>query len=285
MELRDRLASRLDARIALLWDVLREIRIRIGRPARYMRLDGGEEQGPVTDASSVQALARMLMEDSLYACEDALREGYFTAAGGCRVGVCGKMPVNGGRIRTLSAIGSLCIRIPRQIKGCAKDLLPHISGNLLILSPPGLGKTTLLRDLARLASESGLNVAVADERGELAACREGVPQLDLGSRTDVMDACPKALAIPMLVRACAPDVIIADEIGGEGDGQALRDAAFCGVHIAASAHAGSMDDAFCRLQLQPLFRDRLFGTIVLLGETPGKIVEIKKMIRGGADQW
>lgn len=278
MRLKDKLASRLDSRIALLWDNLSEIRVRAGKPDRYRLLDGGEIQGPVRDHASLRNLAQMLMEDSVYACEDELREGYFTAAEGCRVGVCGKMSVSGGRILNMSAIGSLCIRIPREIKGCARELLPHIRDNLLILSPPGLGKTTLLRDLARMASESGLNVAVADERGELAACREGVPSLDLGTRTDVMDGCPKSLSIPMLIRSSAPDLIIADEIGGTEDARALREAAYSGVSIAASAHAGSIEDAFLRGELYSLLKENLFKTIVLLGGAPGRIVQIKKMI-------
>lgn len=280
MNLKDRLENRIDKRIALFWDELSEIRVRAGKPARCRLLNGSEIEGAVTEPSSVQALAQMLMENSVYACEDELRQAYFTAAEGCRVGVCGKLICSGGKILSMSAIGSLCIRLPREIKGCAKDLLPHVNANLLILSPPGLGKTTLLRDLARLASDGGMNVAVADERGELAACREGVPQLDLGCRTDVMDGCPKAKAIPMLIRACAPDLIIADEIGSEGDAQALRDAVCCGVRVAASAHAGSIEDAFRRKAIQSLFEDKLFGTLVLLGGAPGRIAQIKKIIHG-----
>lgn len=121
-----------------------------------------------------------------------------------------------------------------------------------------------------------MNVAVADERREIAACREGVPQLDVGSRTDVMDGCPKAEAMPMLVRACAPDLLVADEIGSRADAEAIRDAARCGVRVAATAHAGDLREALLRGQIAPLIRDGVFDWCAVLGPEPGKIKSLER---------
>ena len=280
MEMKDRLAAHLDKSISQNWYRLAEIRIRANRPARYRCIDGKELSGPVTDAQQVRKIVHMLMENSVYACEEELKEGYFTADGGCRVGVCGKMSVCSGKVIALNGIASACIRIPREKKGCADQLAVLNCGSILILSVPGLGKTTLLRDFARQISDGGENVAIADERREIAACREGVPSLDVGCRTDVLDGCPKAMAIPMLVRACAPDWIIADEIGGEQDAEALRDAARCGVKIAATAHAANVEEAMLRRHVGALIEDGIFEYAAVLSGSLGHIAEIRKLIRG-----
>lgn len=280
MNLKDRLAVYLGSEIASNWDRLAEIRVRANREVRCRCLDGSEIVCPSAKTDTVQKVVHMLMENSVYACENELREGYFTAQGGCRIGVCGKMSMVEGRISALAAIGSVCIRIPREKKGCADRLMDISDGSLLILSPPGLGKTTMIRDFARRMSDRGENVAIADERGEIAGCCEGMPSLDVGCRTDVMDGCPKANAIPMLVRACAPDWIVADEIGCGDDADALRDAARCGVRIAATAHAASIDDAFRRKHLCGLLEDGIFAAVVVLGKSPGQILRIKKMNHG-----
>lgn len=277
MKLRDRLSEEIEKCVGEQWERLSEIRLRCNRPSRYRTIDGQELSGTTITAPKLLKIAHILMENSVYACEEELKEGFFTAEEGCRVGVCGKMSLREGRVHMLSAIGSVCIRIPRAVKGCADVLKPYLDENLLVLSPPGLGKTTLLRDLARLASDSGRNVAIADERRELCACREGIPQLDVGERTDVIDGCPKAQAIPMLIRACAPDMIVADEIGKTEDAEVLLDAARCGVCIAASAHARSVDEAFARKYLADILKSGVFSRAILLGERPGRILEIRKL--------
>lgn len=262
-------------------ELLAEVRLRVGRRVRLSRLDGGELSGERLEAEPFRRLIARLMEHSLYAREAELRQGYFTSVGGCRVGVCGKMNVCGDRIESLCAIGSACIRIPREARGCGQGVYERLSGgrlkSLLILSPPGLGKTTLLRDLVRLISDGGFDTALADERRELAACVEGVPQLDVGSRTDVVDGCPKALAIPMLVRACAPKLVAADEIGGPADGEALREARRCGVQVAATAHAASFEEACARPFIGPLIRDGIFDLCIVLGPKRGEIMQIREI--------
>ena len=261
-----------------------ELRLRCGQRTRLCRMDGTELSGPVLDAESLQKIMRRLCGDSLYAFEEELKQGYFTVQSGLRVGVCGRIGMRSGAIQSISEISSLCIRIPREVKGCgdalAKLLFSGGPSSALILSPPGMGKTTLLRELIRIASNSGWNVAVADERCELAACWEGVPQMDVGPRTDVMDNCPKAQALPMLIRACAPQLVAADEIGDAADAAALLDARRCGVAVFATAHAGSFADAMRRESLARMLREGAFDRMVLLGSPPGRIRGIYDCLSG-----
>ena len=284
----DRLADCLGGETGALLrreaDSVSELRLRCGQKTRLCRLDGTELAGPVLDTAALHRIIRRLCGDSLYAFEEELKQGYFTAQGGMRVGVCGKISVRSGAIQSVSEVASLCIRIPREIRGCGVSLAELLFGkglsSALILSQPGMGKTTLLRDLIRIASESGWNVAVADERRELAACWEGIPQMDVGPRTDVMDNCPKAQALPMLIRACAPQLVAADEIGDAADAAALLDARRCGVAVFATAHAGSFADAMRRESLARMLREGAFDRMVLLGSPPGRIRGIYDCLSG-----
>ena len=275
----DRLAGciggALGRRIQDAGDALCEVRIRANRPARLRLLDGSEIASESVNPEDLRRMLARMTGDSLYACEDELRQGYFTMAGGFRVGVCGRLNAGEDGLRSVANAASLCIRIPREIPGCAEPLYDKDRPpGLLLLSPPGMGKTTLIRDYARLLSDGGKNVAIADERREIAACVEGVPSFDVGCRTDVMDGCPKALAIPLLLRACAPDVIVADEIGGAKDEQAILDALRCGVSVAATAHASGFDEAYRRFGR--LMDAGVFLRAVLLGGSPGKIIAIRE---------
>lgn len=252
-----------------------ELRLRPDRPARLRLLDGSEETAePLSRDRFSRALLRM-MGNSLYACEEELKQGYFTMEGGIRVGVCGRLGAGSGAIVGMSSIGSACIRIPREIVSQeARRLWRGRPESLLILSPPGMGKTTMARQLARIASEAGFNVAIADERREIAACREGVPSFDVGERTDVMDGCPKAVAMELMLRACAPELIVVDEIGSEGDAAAIGNCARCGVAVAATAHAASFEDALVRFDR--LFREKVFRRAALLGPKPGEIAAVRE---------
>ena len=282
MNVMDRLSAMLDSEIGVNRSRIAEIRLRANRAAKYRLLDGGELCGPVTASGVLAKILHALMENSLYAWEEELRQGYFTASGGFRVGVCGRICLRNGAVASVGNISSVCIRVPRQKKGCA-DALLGLRGNLLILSPPGLGKTTLLRDLVRRLSDGGKNVAVCDERHEIAACFEGVPSLDVGSRTDVLDGCPKSIAISMLIRSCAPDVIAVDEIGGSEDARALREAARMGVSIIATAHASCLADACMGSRTACLMQEGIFDHVVILKGRPGNISEIIKLTDGVED--
>ncbi len=270
--------------MALLERECEEIRIRAGRRVRF-----GVRQGELSGSTSVtpklciQTL-EALSGHSAPAIENELREGFFTTVGGCRVGVCGQMQTKNGECDRLWHISSFNIRIAREIKGCADGILPQIMndiayGGLLVLSVPGTGKTTLLRDTVRQVSNAGIGAAVADERGEIAACHMGVPTLDVGERTDVMDMCPKADGIRKLVRSMAPRVIVTDEIGSMAEAEALLDAKNCGVAAIASAHAPSVRDAMRREHIARLVSCGCFANAALITRQNGeRKITIEKLI-------
>lgn len=248
-----------------------EIRLRAGG---RMQLTGRTESrlcGERIDRNQLKQMAAALMEFSLYAWEDELARGYFTTKQGFRVGVAGKYRRLGGELH-LSEVFSLCIRLARDVPGCADSLMPHLqrSRACLILSPPGCGKTTILRDAARQLSESGRTVAILDERSEISAAWQGIPGMDTGERTDVVEGLGKPEGIPMIVRALSPQVLVTDELGGDKDAASVLDALRCGVQVVASAHARSLTDAGQRTSLAPLIGDG-FDMAVALKYPPGSI--------------
>lgn len=256
---------------------LLEVRIRAGKRIALRYLDREELLDETLTQDELARLVSRLLEHSLYAWESELCEGFFTLEDGSRVGVCGRYAARDGKIEALVHIGSLCLRIAREVRGCAEPiraLLGREAGGVLVLSPPGLGKTTLLRDAARWMSAAGLNVAIADERSEIAACRHGVPGFDLGERVDVMDGCHKVEAIARLLRSMAPEALVTDEVGGEEDARALLDAARCGVKLVASAHAGDLADARRRPAIARMLRGGAFHHAVVMGGRAGHIREI-----------
>ena len=259
-----------------------EIRLRCGRPVTV--LAAGEElrlwEETCVTQEDLEQICDRVTGYARYLAAETLRQGYLTAEGGFRIGVCGTAVMEQGAVKDLRSISSLAIRISRPALALAEPLLPRLypEGRLkstLILSPPGLGKTTLLRDLIRALSDGcgampPLRVAVADERGELAVMYNGLPQMDVGRSTDVLDGCPKALAIPMLLRSADPQVIAVDEITQRQDVAAMADAAHCGVTLLATVHAGSAEE----LQKKPLFRQLLqlgvFETSVTITAEQGR---------------
>lgn len=211
---------------------------------------------------------------SMYAYEEELRQGFLTIRGGHRVGVSGKAVVEQGRIRSIKDISFLNVRISHEVRGCANPVMSCLAGDgevrhTLIISPPGCGKTTLLRDIIRQISDGGIHgrgrtVGVVDERSEIGGAYQGIPQNDLGIRTDLLDACPKAEGMMMLIRSMAPEVLAVDEIGSEEDIHALRSAINCGCRILATVHGNSLRDV-CR---KPLFHrmtdEKLFERYIIL---------------------
>lgn len=204
-------------------------------------------------ADEVRGCAAAILGHALHARERELREGFATLPGGHRAGFCGRMDAEG----RLAEIGAICVRIAREVRGAAEPLRALLltdgrPRSMLLVSPPGCGKTTLLRDAVRLLSEAGIAVGVADERSELAACEHGVPQMQLGANAFVMDGCEKTRALRMLLRAMSPQVLAMDEIGGAEDLTALADAARCGVALLATAHGAGYADARRRLGRETL---------------------------------
>ena len=243
---------------------IEELRLRIGRQA-FLTLPDGEVplQHTMVTRSDLEQVLDKATEYSRYTASETIRHGYVTAAGGFRVGLCGTALPGGEINEGVRDISSLAIRIPRVREGAALPVLPELveTGrpvSALLLSPPGGGKTTLLRDLVRLLSQGTefcqpCRVALVDERGELAAVHRGRPQLEVGCHTDVMDGCPKHLAVPMLLRSMTPQVIALDEITLPADVDAVCAAAGCGAALLATVHASSLAE----LESRPVGRQLL----------------------------
>ena len=245
------------------WGQAREVRLRPGQSAA-VALAGSTWRGSrrLSPTDVLQA-AQALTNHSLAARQGELCQGFVPLEGGHRLGVCGVMGAKG-----FTEITSLCVRIAHEIRGAGADVFPRLRGaSALIVGPPGAGKTTLLRDIVRLSSLEGTQVGVADERGEIAGCRAGRPQLDVGPNTDVLTGMEKAKALLLLIRAMAPQLVATDEIGGPEDAAALLDAVKCGVRILATAHgtAGTPH----RRGMEALFRAGAFDRLVLLS-APGQ---------------
>ena len=226
-----------------------ELRLRQGERLT-LTLPEGEVPVPGTRVTGedLEAVLDIATGSSRYTASQSLRQGYLTAEGGFRIGVCGTAVLEGGEVALYRDLSSLNIRIPREQIGLADRVLPGLLAegrmeSTLVISPPGGGKTTLLRDLVRaLSDEKNLRVSLVDERGELAAVHRGVPQLQVGRHTDVLDACPKAQAIPTLLRAMNPQVIAVDEVAVAGDVAALEQAAGAGVVLLATVHGAGVED-------------------------------------------
>lgn len=260
----------------LLPGELREIRIRADRPTVFITASRTASLHWAPEQAQLEALLEALSEHSLYARADETNQGYLTLRGGHRMGLCGRIADHQS---VLSGIGSVCIRIAGEWPGTASPLMEHFDRyqSLLIIGAPGSGKTTMLRDLARqLASgHKARQVSIVDERSEIAACVNGVPQLDIGDSADVLDGLPKAAAIPWLIRSMAPQLIITDELGSDADAAAVMEAISCGVPICASVHGASLQDAASRPSIAALMARRLFGLYVVLDpEGGGQISEL-----------
>lgn len=274
---------------------VQEIRVRAGKPV-FVFMDGQEffllEKGllgrwggteqrdaVIADQTLIKEILGIFSRHSLYAFEDEVRQGFLTIEGGHRVGISGKTVLEGQRIRTIKDISGLNIRLAHQKIGCADRILPFLYENgclknTLFLSPPGAGKTTLLRDAVRQISNGnvygeGMEVSVVDERSEIGASFKGIPQCDLGIRTDVMDACPKALGMLMMIRSMAPRVVAVDEIGTREDLEALRDVMNCGCRILATVHGNQVEDLAGKPVLSEMAREKMFDRYVVLTRTPG----------------
>ena len=264
-----------------------EIRLRAGEPARIRYPRGSKTLDVRVDKEMLLHILQRICGYSLYACAGDMARGFVTA-GGWRVGIGGEVNFTGGESRGIKTVSSLNIRISRQINGCADKLMPYImhggaAEDTLIASPPICGKTTLLRDIARQVSDSGLNTAIIDERCEIAALDSGgIPCFDVGGNTDVISGCKKSVGALMALRSLAPHVMILDEIGTKDDMQAIYDAGKGGCSVICSVHCGNAEDMLKRRYLRPLIEDRLFGRIVFLCGT-GEISAV--LDRDGEDIW
>jgi len=277
-----------------LWARAEEIRLRRERPLSLVTDKGDFFLSPLglpsrdpgaaylVTAEDTRKTLSLVSQGSVYALEEEFRNGFVTIPGGHRVGFAGRALLEAGRVRTIVHVAGLSFRLSREVKGAARPLLGRLVSragrprSTLIISPPGCGKTTFLRDLVRLLSDGvpelglrGFRVGLVDERSEVAACYEGVPQRDVGLRTDVLDGCPKAEGVFLLLRSMSPEVIAADEIGRPEDTVALNEAANAGAAVVATAHGSSVEDLAARPMLRELLASGLFEVFVVLSRRNG----------------
>lgn len=259
---------------------LQEIRLRIGQPVTVLYQN--EELILPTMYSEKKRLGKQEMKEtiehisnySLYAYEHELKQGFITIEGGHRVGMAGQVIMEGGKIKNMKYISSINIRVSHEVLDCANKIFPYITYNkqmyhTLIISPPRCGKTTLLRDVIRQISDGnrwikGCTVGVVDERSELGGCYLGVIQNNLGMRTDILDRCPKADGMIMLIRSMAPQVVAVDEIGAKEDVHAIEYAMHCGCKMLATAHGDSMEEICKKPIFEKLIREKRFERYVIL---------------------
>ena len=272
---------------------IEEIRLRIGRPVifrlgwqeltcdRHKKTTDRLEQGYIITRQELERNLEVLSQSSLYAWEDEFKNGYLTIPGGHRVGLAGRCVLDKGIIKTIKDVSGLNYRIGREVRGCADKIMRFIVRDsqifhTLVVSPPQCGKTTLLRDMVRQLSDgsknsgfAGVNIGLVDERSEIAGMYMGEPQFHVGLRTDVLDACPKAQGMIMLIRSMSPRVVATDELGKAEDIEALYQALQAGVTVLATVHGGSLREIGTRPFLRELVNNRFFQRIVVLSRRQG----------------
>lgn len=273
---------------------IQEIRIKVGKPIILILSNEERILDYVTTSDEVKGILVKISNYSLYAYEEEIKQGYITIKGGHRVGIAGECVISGGEIKTIKNISSLNIRISKAVNGSSKKIMPIITEgdriyNTLIISPPKCGKTTILRDIAKNISNGiytlglkGKKVVIIDERSEVAACYNGIPQMDVGIRTDVLDNCLKKTGMIMAIRSLSPEVLICDEIGTLGEVEALNMAFNSGVNIVVTVHGFDIEDIYNRKVFKELIDESIIERVVVLSSRKGAgtIDKVYKIERG-----
>ena len=278
----------------LMADGIQEIRIKVGKPI-ILNLSFEEKVlDYIPTREDLRYMITKISNYSLYAFEEEIKQGYITLKGGHRVGLAGECVISKGEVRTIKNISSLNIRICKEVIGSSNKVMRFITNdnrvyNTLIVSPPKCGKTTILRDIAKNLSNGmyqinlkGKKVTIVDERSEIAACYNGIPQMNVGIRTDILDNCLKKSGMIMAIRSLSPEVLICDEIGTKGDLEALNMAFNCGVNIIATVHGYDINDVYGRAVFKDLIDNCILERIILLSNRKGAgtIEKVYKVNRG-----
>ena len=251
-----------------------ELRFRIGQAP--MMLLHGSEIPFADDLISENDLLRILEKAtgaSLHTAAPALSRGYISFHG-LRIGVCGSAVIQNGQLSGFRSYTSLAVRIPRECRGVCDGVLRQLNAdgieNLLIISSPGGGKTTALREIVRALSSRGRRIGLIDERCEIAACDAGRPQFALGAHCDVLSGLDKRAGSMMLLRGMNPEIIAMDEISQAEDLEAVREIIGCGVGLIATAHAAELED----LKKRPLYRllldEQVFSRLLIIRMEQGE---------------
>ncbi len=259
-----------------------EIRFRAGHGCTLTCGDGNYLVEEIkVDREDIQELYESICRGAVYQFEKQEENGYIPLPGGHRVGICGTYVEDDvGKVH-IGDLSSLNFRICREITGIADQLFPKLlcDGKFcstLIVSEPCGGKTTLLTDLVRVLSEHGYRSSVVDERGEIAACYQGVPQKNLGALADVLDGYPKPYGMMVALRTLSPQVLVCDEIGSDEETERMLEAMNAGVPVLVTAHAKDEEELFNRPQIKRLTDAGAISKIVLLkgAKSPGKINKV-----------
>lgn len=281
---------------------IEEIRLRAQKPLiinsnnkdyfyniRQNKLDLNMDNPYIVTKDDIEQTFQIMCKYSIHSFIDDIKKGFITLRGGHRVGLVGKTIIEDGQVKNIKHISSLNIRVSREVLGCSDKILNHIIrgnnqiNNTLIISPPQCGKTTLIRDIVRNISNgnekfgfSGTKVALIDERNEISGSYLGIPQMNVGIRTDVIETCPKGIGIMMLLRSMSPNVIVTDEIGSIEEIKALYTALNGGVSLITTVHGDSIEDIKNRKELSNLLDSELFKKVIILSAKngPGTVEKI-----------
>ena len=272
---------------------LEEIRIRNNRPI-FLKIGQSEQQvNYIINTNDVLEILQKICDNSIYTYQNQICNGYITIKGGHRIGITGNIVIKDGQVTNISHLYSLNFRSARQVRDCSNKILESVLdlknntvSNTIIISPPGRGKTTILRDLIRKISDgipeisfNGINVGVVDERGEIAAMYKGIPQNDIGRRTDILDNIPKDIGMKMLIRSMNPKVIVADEIGSAKDTEAIKYAICSGVKGVFTAHGNGVKDIINNPILNELYITDGIERVLAIDENRNVHLEYEKSER------